>query len=282
MKKVFVSHSYADKDIATRIIDYLLIPIFDLDKKNDIFFTSKRETGIKSSLNWRNKIKSSLKEANIFVALITTNFKKSEMCLNELGAAWISEKRIFALIIPPITFKNFSIVISDLQADNLLEKDHVYSFVDSLSLSLLKIYRISTKEEVKNQSIKRFSISLKRYLNNNPNVFIEKKIASANKSEEKPKIQPTYIYNAEEHILSKIREKSKTEWPEDFSMQEYYIKEQTNAYLAVNSLKNENKNDKTISSIIEKAIKEYPKDYEMQLYTANEQIASYKRLNNNT
>jgi len=94
-KKIFLSHAYEDRKIADRIIDKILVPVFELDKRVDIFYTSKRETGIRSSLHWRNKIKSSLINCEIFIALITTNYKQSEMCLGEIGAAWVQKKNLF-------------------------------------------------------------------------------------------------------------------------------------------------------------------------------------------
>ena len=44
------------------------------------------------------------------------------MCLSELGGAWALNKDISPLLLPPISYDNFGVVISDLQADNLMNR----------------------------------------------------------------------------------------------------------------------------------------------------------------
>jgi len=126
-KKIFISHSFKDRKITDRIIKKLLLPIFELDK-NDIFYTSNQETGIPISSNWRNKIKTQIKECPIYVALITPNFQSSSTCLNELGAAWVLDKRIYPLILPPISYSNFGLLISDLQSLDISKAVNINSF----------------------------------------------------------------------------------------------------------------------------------------------------------
>ncbi len=274
-KKIFVSHAYTDKGIAERIIEKLLIPIFGLDKKNDIFFTSKRETGINPSLNWRNKIKASIAETDVFIALITTNFKNKEMCQNELGAAWIENKEIFPLIIPPITFENFSVVVADLQAANIRINEDVKSFVESLEIILERLYPDTYELKNVEESIKAFSKSLRSYLRKNPDLF--HKITKVKKKE----ISVTDNVNTKNtngDIASIIKKQSKINWPDDYSMQVNYIDEQTKAYTELDRTIKKYARDKVITSIIERAINEWPNDFEMQLHTANEQIESYVKL----
>jgi len=170
-KKIFISHTYDDRKIAIKIIDILLIPVFNLNKERDIFFTSRRATGIKSSLNWRTIIKSSIKETDIFIALITPNFRKSEMCQNELGAAWVGEKYIFPVIVPPITFDNFSDLIAELQADIITNKENVESFMMSIASVLIDVYKIDYDADIIEECITKFTRSLNNYLKRNPKLF---------------------------------------------------------------------------------------------------------------
>jgi len=273
--KIFISHAYDDRKIAEKIIEKLLVPIFSLSKKDDIFFTSNRKTGIRSSLNWRNKIKSSLIESEIFIALISPNFKKSEMCMNELGAAWISEKKIYPLIVPPVTFNDFSVVIAELQADNILEKEDVFSFMESLKSDLSSLYQVKSDfNDIENQ-IKKFFISLKSFLRKNPTLF-------GSNPEELKKIEAKTTQprerDSDEEIQREIKERSQKQWPEDYEMQEHTIQEQTQAYHDINNLQSSYLKNEDISRIIGRAIKQWPEDYEMQLHTANEQIEAYERL----
>ncbi len=278
-KKIFVSHAYIDRRIAERIIEKLLIPVFQLDKKTDIFFTSKRETGIKSSSNWPNKIKTSILEADIFIALITANFKKNEMCQNELGAAWIENKKIYPLILSPITFKNFGVVIANIQAENLRIKEHVQSFLESLGSDLKELYGINSDLENIDDGINKFLESLRSYLRRNPNLFVK---ATETKESHEKKPNKAIKKQPAEVIYKNIRKRSKIEWPDDYSMQVHYIEEQNKAFIEFEKLTKQHLNDSTISKIIKNARKEWPDDYDMQLHTAMEQIDSYERLQNNT
>jgi len=167
-KKIFLSHSYEDKKLAEFIIEKLILPHFALDKKQDIFFTSKRITGIRPALNWRNKIKSGIIDCKIFIALITPNFKKSEMCLGELGAAWVLNKQIYPLILRPISTSNFSTIISELQAEDISYKENIVSFIDSLAIDLKNFYNIDRNSIPYETNISLFQKSLRGHLRRNP------------------------------------------------------------------------------------------------------------------
>jgi len=283
-KKIFLSHSYRDKEIATKIVEKLLIKIFNINKQTDIFFTSKRETGIESSINWRNRIKTNLQDCDIFIAVITTNFKESEMCLAEIGAAWVLNKKIYPLIIPPIKYENFSPVIAELQADLLLNREDLESFINSLQMQLKDLFEIGVHPNIDiNKSITAFLKSTKEYLHKNPNLF---KSTSIIETQEHNKIAKKEILeileNADisvsEEEKKTIKSKSKIEWPDDYSMQEYYINEQIQALENIKVLKENVKNHAEKSRIIDKAIREWPQDYTMQIYKANEEIEAYLRL----
>ena len=283
-KKIFLSHSYQDKEIATKIVEKLLVPIFTINKQADIFFTSKRETGIESSINWRNRIKTNLQDCDIFIALITANFKDSEMCLGEIGAAWVLNKKIYPLIIPPIKYENFSPVIAELQADLLLNREDIESFINSLKEQLKNLFGINIQPNVDiNKCITAFLKSTKEYLQKNPSLF---KLTSLTETKKQDKIAKKEISeileNADTSVSEEekniIKSRSKTEWPDDYSMQEYYINEQIHALENIKKLKNEVKNHVEKARIVDRAVREWPQDYTMQIYKANEEIEAYSRL----
>jgi sRNA-binding regulator protein Hfq len=267
VKKIFLSHSYKDRKIADRIIKHLILPIFEIDKK-DIFYTSNRETGIEISINWRNKIKGYLKACDIYIALITPNFQESEMCQNELGAAWVLDKTIFPRILSPVSYSNFSILISDLQALELSRSENIKSFLNSLRNKLKEKQIIITNGGKIEDHIRKFDKSLRSFLRNNQGIF------NVNKHEK------TVVTNLKNNspIRHGIIERSKKEWPEDYEMQEYYIQNQVNALKQIQSLPSKYRNKNLIEIIINKARQQWPEDYEMQLYTARQQIEAYQRI----
>jgi hypothetical protein len=285
-KKIFISHAYKDKGIATRIVDKIIIPLFSVDKQSDIFFTSRRNTGIKSSANWRNKIKQELIDCEIFISLITPNYKKSEMCVGEVGAAWVQNKVIYSLILPPIKYENFSIILSDLQADILIKREDVKAFIESIADDLNRLYNVEFRENIdKEKQITSFLKSIKQYLHKNPNLFLEPIEVVEDKKNvvahlKKPALGDTSIIKDIDQ--EELKRTSIEEWPDDYSMQEYHVNEQIEAHLNLGEMAKEIANIPEKIRVMQKAIKEWPKDYSMQLYKAKEQLEALNRLRKNS
>jgi hypothetical protein len=167
MQNVFVSHAYIDRKIAEKLVSNLLIETIGIPKSN-IFFTSKRDTGIPSKVKWREHIKNEIQLCNLFIALITPNYHKSQMCQAELGAAWVLNKSIFSVYLPPIKPKDFSPVIDESQADNLIIADEVRAFLSAIQQDYSKYFQLITQADSFERNIKRFIRSLKTYLQKNP------------------------------------------------------------------------------------------------------------------
>lgn len=270
-KKIFVSHAYNDRKIAERIINILLVETLDINK-SDIFFTSKRETGIRSSKTWREQIRKNLIDCQLFIALITPSYHKSQMCQAELGAAWVNQKSIYSLYLAPITVKNFSVVIAERQADNIRLKEEMQSFVEQFSEDFTKHYSKELDLSDLSKGFSKFYKSLRLYLRKNAEeIGIEyndnshKKTSSNNL--EIPKLN-----------IEVIRYKAKSEYPNDFSMQEYLINEQRESHNILDRLIKKNSNVPEFKIILENAIREWQDDYSMIVSTIEDQLDSLSRL----
>lgn len=103
MAKVFISHSSIDKDVVRLFKDIVLkfgIGLTDAD----IFFTSSPETGVPVGGNIPEYIKNNLKDCDFAFLMISENYKKSEVCLNEMGAAMVTSKKLLPIILHNFTF----------------------------------------------------------------------------------------------------------------------------------------------------------------------------------
>ncbi len=283
-KKIFISHSYADKKLADRIIDKILVPVFQLNKSNDIFYTSKRESGISSRSNWKESIKSNLKDCSIFIAIITSNFKKSEMCLGEIGAAWVLNKRIYTLILPPIEYETFSVMLSEFQSDKLLNNSDIKSFITTIALDLQSISNIEIQEGIDIEKlVLAFTKSIRSYIRKNPISSDKERLKPDTKDNKQIEIKSTVPISIDipDKTIKLIKENSKLNWPDDYTMQEYYINEQITALNKLLALSSNTRNDQEILRIIDNAIRNWPDDFSMQLYTAEEEIAAYTKLKQN-
>lgn len=135
MNKVFISHATEDKEIIKFLIDDLLIGCLSLNV-GDIFCTSIEGAKIPAGEEWRTAIKENLKSTKIAIIVVTPNFKKSEMCLNELGAIWYSELNSFPLIVEPIDYENVGVLLNVKQLEKLNSDESLDRLKDRIQSAL--------------------------------------------------------------------------------------------------------------------------------------------------
>jgi len=108
-KTIFLSHSSKDKVISDYFIDDILVLGLSI-KRKDIFCTSADGTKPESGEDWRESIKDALINSKIVILLITSNYKESEMCQNEMGAAWVCSNKTIPLILEPINYETVGVI----------------------------------------------------------------------------------------------------------------------------------------------------------------------------
>ena len=95
-KKIFISHSVSDEKIGEKLVDSLI----NLGIPQDIiFYSSKYHTGVGLGNDFTKTVKMALSESEVVILLLTKNFYKSEYCLNEMGAAWFSDKKCIPILL---------------------------------------------------------------------------------------------------------------------------------------------------------------------------------------
>jgi len=134
-KTVFISHASKDKEISDAFVDVILhgalsVPI------DQIFCTSTDGTKIRSGEDWRDQIQDSLLSAKINFLLITPNYKESEVCLNEMGAGWVTSAKVCPLIIEPINFKTVGVIQEPIQVERLLDESSLDRIRDEVQVLL--------------------------------------------------------------------------------------------------------------------------------------------------
>ena len=127
--KIFVSHSSKDEGLVRDFVDRILLLGLNMQNE-DIFCTSIEGMGIKSGDDFRNKIKQQLKESEIIIQLITENYKQSEVCLNEMGAAWVLNAKVVPFIVEPIRYDNIGFIHNTTQLLKLNKKKDLLKFKD--------------------------------------------------------------------------------------------------------------------------------------------------------
>lgn len=101
--KIFISHSSKDKPIVESFVDDILQLGVGLDSK-DIFCTSIEDMAIQNGEDIRQHIHANIKIAEYSIILFSKNYKKSEICLNEMGAVWAYDTNVRYYILPGMNF----------------------------------------------------------------------------------------------------------------------------------------------------------------------------------
>ena len=126
--KLFISHSTKDTDIVHSFIEHILMLGLGV-KREDIFCTSLDGCGIKSGADFKKAIKDELTNAKAVIQIITRNYKLSEVCLNEMGAAWILNSYVIPLVMPPDDY-DVGFIHGNSQQLLLNNKDNLLTFYD--------------------------------------------------------------------------------------------------------------------------------------------------------
>lgn len=103
--KIFISHSSIDKPIVESFITYVLRLGCGLQPQ-DILCTSIESTGIKTGKDIRTYLRKQLQSCDYVFFMISDDYIKSSICLNEMGGAWVLEKSIKPFLLPKSTFSD--------------------------------------------------------------------------------------------------------------------------------------------------------------------------------
>ena len=141
-RKVFISHSSKDKDLVSEFCDRILRLGIGLSA-DDIFCTSIEDMNIKNGDDIRKHIKENILSADFSFLLISENYKKSEICLNEMGAVWATDNNVRYYLLPNTGIDKLGWLCDANQAEQLI--DHIV--LDKLYTELKNYYDLDVKLE---------------------------------------------------------------------------------------------------------------------------------------
>lgn len=103
--KVFISHSSNDKDTVESFVTHVLRLGCGMQSQ-DILCTSIESTGIRTGEDIRKYLRKQLQGCDYVFFMISDEYIKSSICLNEMGGAWVLEKNIKPLLLPQNDFSD--------------------------------------------------------------------------------------------------------------------------------------------------------------------------------
>lgn len=160
---IFISHSSEDKIIIKHFVNKILIQGCGLSKKQ-IFCSSIDELGIKTGEDFRKYIKKKLINADYSFIMISDNYKRSEVCLNEMGASWALNKlKVRQFLFPNLGFESLGLLMNVQQAAKIDNSNHLYTLFKDITKHFNK--RVSIEKWEKNKED--FLLFLKNYMKKN-------------------------------------------------------------------------------------------------------------------
>ena len=151
-KKIFISHSSKDKQIVDIFVDKLLHLGLQIDP-NDVAYTSREETGVGTGEDIRKFIKENISTCDFVFFMISENYKKSEICLNEMGAAWATDRTVIPLVFPNLSFDSIGWLYNVRKGLLLNDPDALDSIFDDITEKYSYKPRINTWNRNKNEFI---------------------------------------------------------------------------------------------------------------------------------
>ena len=130
-RKFFISHSSEDKVIVNGFIKEIL-KIGCGFKDSDIFCTLD-PTVIRTGDDFRAKIVENLRACDFVILFISENYMNSEICQNEMGAAWALEnKRVLPFVLPNTKFKDMGFLNEVKQGASIADKRKLDEFYNEV------------------------------------------------------------------------------------------------------------------------------------------------------
>lgn len=103
---IFISHSSKDKKIIEQFVDEILQLGMGIPS-DSIRCTSIEGMNIPNGEKMREWIQDNIRNCSVAFLMISPNYKKSEICLNEMGAVWALDKPVKILLLNGIDYGNF-------------------------------------------------------------------------------------------------------------------------------------------------------------------------------
>ena len=131
-RKFFISHSSSDKDIVNAFVKEILM--LGCGFKYDDIFCTLDTTSIRTGDDFREEIVNNMRECDYVLLFISENYNQSDVCKNEMGAAWALGKRVLPFVLPGISFSQMGFLNVVKQGALVTDKsklDELYSEVCS-------------------------------------------------------------------------------------------------------------------------------------------------------
>lgn len=128
---IFISHAGNDKAIIKLFVDYILKNGLGLRDEN-IICTSFEETTMKGGEDIPLYIKKTIKASSVVLSMVSQNYRRSEVCMNEVGAAWALDNSPIQIVLPDVDYDCIGWLVSLNKAIKISERGNLDNLCETL------------------------------------------------------------------------------------------------------------------------------------------------------
>ena len=128
---IFISHASADKQIIKKFIDIILKEGLGL-RDTEIACTSFEATGIKPGHDIPQYIKDNIAAAKVVLAMVSKAYKASEVCQNEVGAAWALNNSPIQVLLQDVDFDELGWLLKLNKASRIDSQEYLDSLEEEI------------------------------------------------------------------------------------------------------------------------------------------------------
>lgn len=128
--KIFISHSSKDIDYVKSFVENILRLGLDIPSVR-IFCSSMEGHGVKSGQYIPDTLKEEINKSTLALLFISKNFKSSEICLNEVGAAWatLDKEAVIPILLPNIDFSEIGFLDLNRLGLKIYEREGILKLI---------------------------------------------------------------------------------------------------------------------------------------------------------
>jgi hypothetical protein len=135
--KIFISHSSKDLKYVKSFVEKVLI--LGLDISADRIFCSNMEGhGVRSGQYIPDRLRDEINSSSLALLFISQDYKSSETCLSEIGAAWakLAKEAIIPLLLPNIEFSELGFLDLNRLGLKIYERDGILKLIQDCKAEL--------------------------------------------------------------------------------------------------------------------------------------------------
>jgi hypothetical protein len=130
INKIFISHSSKDINYVKSFVENILILGLEIPSKR-IFCSSMEGQGVRSGQYIPDRLKEEINKSSLALLFISKNYKTSEICLNEVGAAWamLTKETVIPMLLPNIDFSEIGFLDLSRLGLKLSEREGILKLI---------------------------------------------------------------------------------------------------------------------------------------------------------